>query len=76
MENPRWFRRVLRAVGLMGDGDTGVGGIGDLSARVVAAVVEGRARASLGRAARASMFGEACEESDVLLCDVVRNETC
>lgn len=61
MENPRWFRRVLRAVGLIGDGDTGVGGIGDLRARVVAAVVVGRARASFGRAARASMFGEAGE---------------
>lgn len=57
MENPRWFRRVLRAVGLIGDGDTGVGGTGDRRARLVAAVVVGRARASFGRAARASMFG-------------------
>lgn len=68
MENPRWFRRVLRAVGLMGDGETGVGGTGDLSARAVAAAaVVGRARASLGRAARASMFGEACEKSRATL---------
>ena len=66
MENPRWFRRVLRAVGLIGDGDTGVGGIGDRRARAVAAVVVGRARASFGRAARASIFGEACEENSSL----------
>lgn len=61
MENPRWFRRVFRAVGLIGDGDTGVGGIGDLRARVVAAVAVGRASASFGRAVRASIFAEACE---------------
>lgn len=55
MENPRWFSRVFRAVGLTGDGETGVGGSGDLSGRVEVVAV-GRARASLGLAARASIL--------------------
>ena len=55
MENPRWFSRVFRAVGLIGDGETGVGGSGDLSGRVEVVAV-GRARASLGLAARASIL--------------------
>lgn len=29
VENPRWFSLVLRTVGLMGDGDTGTGEMGD-----------------------------------------------
>lgn len=28
VEYPRWFRRVLRAVGLIGDGEMGVRGVG------------------------------------------------
>jgi len=32
VEKPRWFIRVLRIVGLMGDGDTGAGEIGDRKA--------------------------------------------
>lgn len=60
----------------MGDGEIGVGGIGDLKARVVAAEGVGRARASLGRAARASMFGGAnTKVEDRLRRDVDRNGT-
>lgn len=32
VENPRWFKRVLRAVGLRGEGDTGADGSGDRNA--------------------------------------------
>ena len=60
----------------MGDGEIGVGGIGDLKARLVAAEVVGRASASLGRAARASMIDENCTESEVLHRGVNRDEFC
>lgn len=56
MEKPRWLSRVFRAVGLTGDGDIGVDGSGDLRDRV-AVVAVGRARASFGLAARASIVG-------------------
>ena len=51
MEKPRWFSRVLRAVGLIGDGETGVRGIGGLresEGREAALML----RESLGFAAR------------------------
>lgn len=54
VEYPRWLRRVLRTVGLIGDGEMGVRGRGDLM-RVAGAVV-GTASMSLGLAARASML--------------------
>ena len=53
VENPRWFRRVLRTVGLIGEGDIGVLGWDVLSARLPLDV-EGSERASLGRVARAA----------------------
>ena len=46
MEKPRWLRRVLRTVGLIGEGEMGVRGRGDL-ARVAGAAV-GTASISLG----------------------------
>ena len=55
MENPRWLRRVFLAVGLIGEGDIGVRGSGDLREREVVVAV-GRARESLGFAARASIL--------------------
>ena len=54
MENPPWLRRVLRTVGLIGEGEMGVRGRGDL-VRVAGAVV-GTASMSLGLAARASIL--------------------
>lgn len=59
VEKPRWLRRVLRTVGLIGEGEMGVRGRGERAAVWVAAAVVlivGTARASLGRAARASML--------------------
>ena len=50
VEKPRWLRRVLRTVGLMGEG-----GMGDLRAGLTIVVV-GRARESLGLAERASIL--------------------
>jgi len=51
VEKPRWFKTVLRAVGvLMGEGEMGIGK-GDLGPPWVAAT-EGTARESLGFAAR------------------------
>ena len=54
MEKPRWLRRVLRTVGLIGEGEMGVRGSGDF-VRVAGAAV-GTASMSLGLAARASML--------------------
>lgn len=48
------MRRVFLAVGLIGDGDIGVRGTGDLRARLLVVMVD-RDRDSLGFAARASM---------------------
>ena len=59
VEKPRWLRRVLRTVGLMGEGEMGVRGRGERAAEweTAAAVLRvGTARASLGRAARASIL--------------------
>lgn len=53
VEKPRWLRRVLRAVGLIGDGEMGVRGRGDFAVAVV--VGTARLRASLGPR-RASML--------------------
>lgn len=53
VEKPRWLRRVLRAVGLIGDGEMGVRGSGDFAVAVV--VGTARLRASLGPR-RASML--------------------
>ena len=66
VENPRWLRRVLRTVGLMGEGDTGVRGRGDFSAGLTLFVVVGRARESLGLAARASILAALCAMRDTL----------
>ena len=55
VEKPRWLRRVLRTVGLIGEGEMGVGGMGDLRAGLTMVVV-GRARESLGLAERASIL--------------------
>lgn len=55
VEKPRWLRRVLRTVGLIGVGESGVRGRGDLAAAAETVFRVGTARASLGRAARASM---------------------
>ena len=53
MEQPRWLRRVLRTVGLIGEGEMGVRGRGDL----VAGAAVGTASMSLGLvAARASIL--------------------
>ena len=54
VEKPRWLRRVLRTVGLIGEGEIGVRGRGDLM-RVGGAAV-GTASMSLGLAARASIL--------------------
>ena len=54
MEKPRWLRRVLRTVGLIGEGEMGVRGRGVL-VRVAGAAV-GTASMSLGLAARASIM--------------------
>ncbi len=54
METPRWLRQVLRTVGLIGEGEMGVRGRGDL-VRVAGAAV-GTASMSLGLAARASIM--------------------
>ena len=54
VEKPRWLSRVLRTVGLIGEGDTGVRRRGDLGA-MLEADAAGTARASFGLAARASM---------------------
>ena len=62
MEKPRWLRRVLCTVGLIGEGEMGVRGRGDL-VRVPGAVV-GTASMSLGLAARASMLAAALNYSD------------
>lgn len=51
VETPRWLRRVLRTVGLIGEGEMGVRG----RARVAGAAV-GTASMSLGLAARASIM--------------------
>ena len=51
VDKPCWFALVFRIVGLIGDGEMG---IGDLRAWLVDEV--GTARASLGLAARASMM--------------------
>ena len=48
------MRRVFLAVGLIGDGDIGVRGTGDLRARLLVVTVD-RDKDSLGFAARASM---------------------
>lgn len=61
MEKPRWFKRVLRTVGLMGEGEMGVRGRvrgrGERAAAAVVVVLRvGTARASLGRVARASIL--------------------
>ena len=56
VEKPCWLRRVLRTVGLIGDGEMGVRGRGDLAAAAETVLMVGTARASFGRAARASMF--------------------
>ena len=57
VEKPRWLRRVLRTVGLIGEGEMGVRGSGDLAAEAETLLMVGTARASLGRVARAaSMF--------------------
>ena len=55
VEKPRWLRRVFRAVGLVGVGEMGVRGMGDLTREDVVVLIAGTARASLGRAARASI---------------------
>ena len=49
-----WLRWVLRIVGLMGEGEIGVRGRGDLE--IAAGAVAGTASMSLGLAARASML--------------------
>ena len=54
VENPRWLRRVLCTVGLIGQGDIGVRGRGDLVRE--AGVVEGTVSMSLGLVARASIL--------------------
>ena len=54
MEKPRWLRQVLRTVGLIGEGETGVRGSGDFVR--VAGAAAGTASMSLGLAARASML--------------------
>lgn len=54
MEKPRWLRRVLWTVGLIGEGEMGVRGSGDF-VRVVGAAA-GTASMSLGLAARESML--------------------
>ena len=58
VEYPRWLSRVLRAVGLIGDGDTGdLTETGDLRDRDGRAAVVEMLRASLGLTARdASML--------------------
>ena len=61
VEKPRWLRRVLRTVGLMGEGEMGVRGRGERAAEWEAAAAAevlrvGTARASFGRAARASIL--------------------
>jgi len=57
VEKPRWLSRVLRAVGLIGEGEIGVRGSGDFMLRVLVVFV-GRARESLGLAARASILDD------------------
>lgn len=54
MEKPRWLRWVLRTVGLIGEGEMGVRGRGDLVSAAGAAV--GTASMSLGLAARESIL--------------------
>ncbi len=55
IEKPCWLRRVfLRPVGLFGEGEIGVRGIGDLVVDVLMES-EGTASESFGRAARASI---------------------
>ena len=54
MEKPRWLRRVLWTVGLIGEGEMGVRGSGDFVR--VAGAAAGAASMSLGLAARASML--------------------
>lgn len=63
--------RVLRAVGLIGDGEMGVRGIGDFMLRVLVVLV-GRARESFGLAARASILADefAGEDDRDILLDV------
>ena len=59
VEKPRWLRRVLRTVGLMGEGEIGVRGRGERAADLEAAaavLMVGTVRPSLGRAARASIL--------------------
>ena len=66
VENPRWLRRVLRTVGLIGEGEMDVRGRGDL--RVAGAAV-GTASMSLGLAARASIVaaGSGYDDNDINL---------
>lgn len=64
MQKPRWFKRVFRAVGLTGDGETGAHGAGDREARGVVGPVAGRASASFGLAARASIVKRFDRRSD------------
>ena len=55
IEKPCWLRRVfLRTVGLIGEGEIGVRGIGDLVVEVLMES-DGTASESFGRAARASI---------------------
>jgi len=54
VEKPRWLRPVLRTVALLGEGEIGVRGNGDLAAAVLTESA-GTASESLGRAARASI---------------------
>ena len=55
VERPRWLSLVLRAVGLMGEGEIGVRRSGDFGARLATGAT-GTARASFGLAARASIL--------------------
>ena len=75
MEKPRWLRRVLRTVGLIGEGEMGVRGSGDLV--TVAGGAVGTESISLGLAARASMSAadlgsEKCDGSSGKACCSLR----
>lgn len=70
VESPRWLSLVLRTVGLIGDGETGVRKVGDFGARLVTAGAVGTESASLGLAARASML---TDNLSIWLTVVMRN---
>ena len=55
VEKPRWLSRVLRTVGLIGEGEIGARGSGDFALEVLTESA-GTASESFGRAARASIM--------------------